>query len=186
MRLIFPWNCNFLSVTFPSINTRYYGDILRGLFPLFGESEPDNAVRDNAAGAVARMIMVHPESIPLNQVLFRCLLMLFSKGNEYHYSLLLIILWACVSLGYVSQVLPVFLKVLPLKEDHEESMAVYSCVCNLVLSSNPQVSISCCCCNFNWLSSCVNSCFVQEVIRFLVLFFALSMQADSVSSSWVG
>ncbi|KAB1207042.1 putative importin subunit beta-4 [Morella rubra] len=82
---------------------KYFGDILRGLFPLFGESEPDNAVRDNAAGAVARMIMVHPESIPLNQVL------------------------------------PVFLKVLPLKEDHEESMAVYSCVCNLVLSSNPQI-----------------------------------------------
>ncbi|KAI8024673.1 Importin-4 [Camellia lanceoleosa] len=81
---------------------RYYGDALHGLYPLFGESEPDDAVRDNAAGAVARMIMVHPESIPLNQVL------------------------------------PVFLKVLPLKEDHEESMAVYSCVCNLVLSSNPQ------------------------------------------------
>uniref|UniRef100_A0A5B6Z7Y9 Importin-4 n=1 Tax=Davidia involucrata TaxID=16924 RepID=A0A5B6Z7Y9_DAVIN len=82
---------------------KYYSDILRGLYPLFGESEPDDAVRDNAAGAVARMIMVHPESIPLNQVL------------------------------------PVFLKVLPLKEDHEESMAVYSCVCNLVLSSNPQI-----------------------------------------------
>lgn len=82
---------------------KYYSDILRGLHPLFGESEPDNAVRDNAAGAVARMIMVHPESIPLNQVL------------------------------------PVFLKVLPLKEDHEESMAVYSCVSTLVLSSNPQI-----------------------------------------------
>ncbi|XP_052205712.1 uncharacterized protein LOC127810332 [Diospyros lotus] len=82
---------------------KYYSDVLRALFPLFGESEPDDAVRDNAAGAVARMIMVHPESIPLNQVL------------------------------------PVFLKVLPLKEDHEESMAVYSCVCNLVLSSNPQI-----------------------------------------------
>lgn len=82
---------------------KYYSDVLRGLYPLFGESEPDNAVRDNAAGAVARMIMVHPESIPLNQVL------------------------------------PVFLKVLPLKEDHEESMAVYSCICNLVLSSNPQI-----------------------------------------------
>ncbi|THG13364.1 hypothetical protein TEA_013248 [Camellia sinensis var. sinensis] len=82
---------------------RYYGDALHGLYPLFGESEPDDAVRDNAAGAVARMIMVHPESIPLHQVL------------------------------------PVFLKVLPLKEDHEESMAVYSCVCNLVLSSNPQI-----------------------------------------------
>ncbi|GLT71068.1 hypothetical protein SLA2020_431100 [Shorea laevis] len=63
----------------------------------------NNAVRDNAAGAVARMIMVHPESIPLNQVL------------------------------------PVFLKVLPLKEDHEESMTVYGCVSTLVLSSNPQI-----------------------------------------------
>ncbi|KAH9625215.1 hypothetical protein KSS87_003595 [Heliosperma pusillum] len=82
---------------------KYYGDVLRGLHSLFGESEPDNAVRDNAAGAVARMIMVHPENIPLNQVL------------------------------------PVFLKALPLKEDHEESIAVYSCVCNLILSSNPQI-----------------------------------------------
>ncbi|KAM6554316.1 hypothetical protein CsatB_015078 [Cannabis sativa] len=82
---------------------KYYGDVLRGLFPLFGESEPDDAVRDNAAGAVARMIMVHPESIPLNQVL------------------------------------PFFLKALPLKEDHEESMTVYTCVSTLVLSSNPQI-----------------------------------------------
>ncbi|KAL3724143.1 hypothetical protein ACJRO7_036203 [Eucalyptus globulus] len=53
--------------------------ILRTIYPLFGESEPDDAV------------------------------------------------------------LPVFLKVLPLKEDHEESVAVYGCVCTLVLSSNPQV-----------------------------------------------
>ncbi|MQL91136.1 hypothetical protein Taro_023748 [Colocasia esculenta] len=82
---------------------KYYGEILRALFPLFGDSEPDDAVRDNAAGAVARMIMVQPQSIPLNQVL------------------------------------PVFLKALPLKEDHEESMTVYSCVCDLVLSSNPQI-----------------------------------------------
>ncbi|KAI5574530.1 hypothetical protein POPTR_010G169800v4 [Populus trichocarpa] len=82
---------------------KYYGDILRGLFPLFGEPEPDDAVRDNAAGAVARMIMAHPQAVPLNQVL------------------------------------PVFLKVLPLKEDHEESMAVYSCVSTLVLSSNQQI-----------------------------------------------
>ncbi|KAI8555138.1 hypothetical protein RHMOL_Rhmol05G0151100 [Rhododendron molle] len=48
---------------------KYYGDVLRSLYPLFGDSEPDDAVRDNAAGAVARMIMVHPESIPLNQIL---------------------------------------------------------------------------------------------------------------------
>ncbi|XP_072991825.1 probable importin subunit beta-4 [Typha latifolia] len=82
---------------------KYYGDILRSLYPLFGESEPDDAVRDNAAGAIARMIMVQPQSIPLNQVL------------------------------------PVFLKALPLKEDREESMTVYSCICNLLLSSNPQI-----------------------------------------------
>ncbi|KAE9448305.1 hypothetical protein C3L33_19802, partial [Rhododendron williamsianum] len=75
---------------------KYYGDVLRSLYPLFGDSEPDDAVRDNAAGAVARMIMVHPESIPLNQVI------------------------------------PVFLKVLPLKEDREESAAVYSCILSLV------------------------------------------------------
>lgn len=59
-----------------SIYTRYYNDILRGLYPLFGESEPDNAVRDNAAGAVARMIMVQPQLVPLNQVIiiiFFCL-----------------------------------------------------------------------------------------------------------------
>lgn len=82
---------------------RYYEKVLHGLFPLFGESEPDDAVRDNAAGAVARMIMVHPQSIPLNQVL------------------------------------PVFLKSLPLKEDHEESIHVYNCVSMLVLASNPQI-----------------------------------------------
>lgn len=53
---------------FTFIKSRYYADILRALYPLFGESEPDFAVRDNAAGAVARMIMVQPQAIPLNQV----------------------------------------------------------------------------------------------------------------------
>ncbi|KAG1334688.1 importin-4 [Cocos nucifera] len=99
-------SCPMLSVCqrmFSFIWSRYYGDILRSLWPLFGESEPDDAVRDNAAGAVARMIMVQPQSIPLNQVL------------------------------------PVFLKALPLKEDREESLTVYSCICNLLLSSNPQI-----------------------------------------------
>ncbi|VAH89037.1 unnamed protein product [Triticum turgidum subsp. durum] len=82
---------------------KYYPDILQGLHRLFANSEQDLAVRDNAAGAIARMIMVQPQSIPLNQVL------------------------------------PVFVKALPLKEDHEESMAVYSCLCNLLLSSHPQI-----------------------------------------------
>lgn len=82
---------------------KYYGDILRSLHNLFSNSESDDAVRDNAAGAIARMIMVQPQSIPLNQVL------------------------------------PVFIKALPLKEDHEESMTVYGCVCSLLLSSHPQI-----------------------------------------------
>ncbi|CAN6465263.1 unnamed protein product [Victoria cruziana] len=47
---------------------KHYNDILRGLYPMFGDSEVD-AVRDNAAGAVARMIMTQPQLIPLNQVL---------------------------------------------------------------------------------------------------------------------
>ena len=63
-KVLFPYALHFLKS-----DTRYYDNILRGLYPLFGESEPDDAVRDNAAGAVARMIMVHPESIPLNQVM---------------------------------------------------------------------------------------------------------------------
>lgn len=83
-----------------AVTLKYYGDILRTLYPLFSDSEADDAVCDNAAGAVARMIMVQPQSIPLNQVL------------------------------------PVLLKALPLKEDFEESMTVYSCICHLVLSSN--------------------------------------------------
>jgi importin-4 len=49
---------------------RYYDDVLRALYPLFGDSESDNAVRDNAAGAVARMIMIQPQAVPLTQVFF--------------------------------------------------------------------------------------------------------------------
>ncbi|KAG6398678.1 hypothetical protein SASPL_140145 [Salvia splendens] len=82
---------------------KYNADILSRLHPLFGESELDNAVKDNAAGAVARLIMSHPENIPLHQVI------------------------------------PILLQVLPLKEDHEESTAVYGCICNLVLSSNSHI-----------------------------------------------
>eukprot|EP01018_Ginkgo_biloba_P037641 Gb_34116 [translate_table: standard] len=82
---------------------KYYNNILCALYPLFGETETDDAVRDNAAGAVARMIMAQPHAIPL------------------------------------SQVLPVLVKALPLKDDLEESLAVYSCLCNLILSSKPEI-----------------------------------------------
>lgn len=49
---------------------RHYKDVLCALYPLFGEQEPNHGVRDNASGAVARMIMAQPNSIPLDQVRF--------------------------------------------------------------------------------------------------------------------
>ncbi|XP_071697330.1 uncharacterized protein [Rutidosis leptorrhynchoides] len=82
---------------------KYLSDALECLYPLLGESEVDDSVRDNAASAVSKMIVAHQASVPLNQVL------------------------------------PILLRVLPLKEDHEESVHVYSCVCHLVLSSNSQI-----------------------------------------------
>lgn len=54
--------------SFCSSSFRYFDDVLQCLYPLFEESEPDDAVKDKAAGAVARMITAHPESVPLNQV----------------------------------------------------------------------------------------------------------------------
>ena len=35
---------------------------------MFGPNESDEAVRDNASGAVARMIMAQPHAIPFSQV----------------------------------------------------------------------------------------------------------------------
>ncbi|CAM6083186.1 unnamed protein product [Calypogeia fissa] len=81
----------------------YYQNILVGMYPLFAESETDDGVRDNAAGAVARMIGAHPQAIPLNQVL------------------------------------PVFIKSLPLKEDIEESASVYGCLCDLIFASRQDI-----------------------------------------------
>jgi len=77
-------SCTSISCIFFNPILRYYDNILRGLHPLFGESEPDDAVRDNAAGAVARMIMVHPESIPLNQVI-SCLICNTSCSIKYEF-----------------------------------------------------------------------------------------------------
>ncbi|CAM6009508.1 unnamed protein product [Sphagnum balticum] len=48
---------------------QYYNSILVALHPLFGAGETDNGVRDNAAGAVARMINAQPNALPLNQIL---------------------------------------------------------------------------------------------------------------------
>ncbi|KAG0238706.1 hypothetical protein BGW42_002572 [Actinomortierella wolfii] len=45
-----------------------YPNILTALYPLF-QNQPLPNVTDNACGAVARMIMRHPESVPLEQVM---------------------------------------------------------------------------------------------------------------------
>lgn len=55
-------------VSFCPLSIRYFSDALQCLYPLLGESELDDAVRDNAAGAVSKMIIAHQDSVPLNQV----------------------------------------------------------------------------------------------------------------------
>lgn len=123
--------------------------------------------------------MVYPESIPLNQVFFW--FPLLGKENNEFVPLLLIAnysFYVCPCPGYFSQVLPVFLKALPLKEDHEESMAVYSCVSTLVLSSNPQVFVSFPDCNVKLANQLFNIYFSQELM-FLLVCFSLLMQSRS-------
>ncbi|KAL2650159.1 hypothetical protein R1flu_018287 [Riccia fluitans] len=81
----------------------YYMSVLQGLHPLFTERETDDGVRDNAAGAVARMIKANTQAMPL------------------------------------SQVLPVLVGALPLKEDIEESESVYGALCGLICASHPDI-----------------------------------------------
>ncbi|MCO5558949.1 hypothetical protein L7F22_012540 [Adiantum nelumboides] len=83
---------------------KYYNRILIAMNQLFGDSESDDAVRDNAAGAVARMIMAHVQAVPL------------------------------------AKVLPVFVSALPLKEDLGESLSVYNCLCNLIISQHSETA----------------------------------------------
>ncbi|EFJ36956.1 hypothetical protein SELMODRAFT_140759 [Selaginella moellendorffii] len=80
----------------------FYGSALAALHPLFSEGEED-VVRDNAAGAVARMITTQSQALPL------------------------------------SQVLPVLVRALPVKADLEEATAVYTCLSNLILASQPEI-----------------------------------------------
>ena len=60
--------------------SRHYNTILVALHPLFGAGE-DNGTRDNAAGAVARMITTKPHVLPLNQV---NTLIFYSINNAIH------------------------------------------------------------------------------------------------------
>jgi hypothetical protein len=81
--------------------SEHYHTLLTALSPLFNNQTLPNTV-DNAAGAVARLILAHPEAVPLDQVLptftnslplkadfeenvpvFDCLFKLFSANNSF-------------------------------------------------------------------------------------------------------
>jgi len=82
-----------------------YPQILQALEPLFGMDSSSGdavaAVVDNAAACVARMIMAHPSSIPMPQVL------------------------------------PAFLRLLPLKTDMSENETIYNCLLGLIQMGHP-------------------------------------------------
>lgn len=80
---------------------RQYATILSALHPLFQDQVLANAT-DNATGAVARLILAHPDAMPLDQVLpvfvgalplkadfaenepvFNCLFQLFRSNNAF-------------------------------------------------------------------------------------------------------
>ncbi|KAF9345873.1 hypothetical protein BGX26_002644 [Mortierella sp. AD094] len=98
-----------------------YPNILTALYPLFQGQNLDN-VTDNACGAVARMIMKHPNAVPVDQVLPVFMQALPLKRdyeeNEPVYKLLFSLIrsqnaWV---FGNLAQVLAIFAEVLP-KED---------------------------------------------------------------------
>merc|ERR1712232_731957 len=88
-----------------SIASQYYMPILQGLSPMFkldpNSSEINAACVDNAAAAVARMIMTSASHVPLDQVI------------------------------------PVYLSVLPLKNDMTGNDAVYKCILGLLQMKHP-------------------------------------------------
>ncbi|KAI7907017.1 armadillo-type protein [Cokeromyces recurvatus] len=104
----------------------HYGQLLTALSPLFSNQTLPNTV-DNAAGAVARLILAHPEAVPLDQVLptfvnalplkadyeenqpvFDCIFQLFSTNNAF-------------VLGHLPQFLHIFTLVLADNEQLKEN-----------------------------------------------------------------
>lgn len=82
-------------------SSAYYPTLLPLLAPLFSESVEMN-IRDNACGCISRMVMKHPQAVPLDQVLpvmlealplrydfeeneavYKCLVGLLRSGNTY-------------------------------------------------------------------------------------------------------
>lgn len=62
----------FFHIIFHTISSsfnRLYSNILQAMFGLLNQGQPP-LVQDNICGAVSRMIMSSPQSLPLDQVLF--------------------------------------------------------------------------------------------------------------------
>ncbi|CAG8690182.1 1184_t:CDS:10, partial [Ambispora leptoticha] len=102
--------------------TPQYNNILAALHPLFVKKSTTN-VTDNACGAVCRMMLVHPEAIPIDQVLpvliqtlplkkdyqenepvYQCIFQLFRANNN-------------IVLNHITDLLNVFAQVLSPPED---------------------------------------------------------------------
>ncbi|ORX55218.1 ARM repeat-containing protein [Hesseltinella vesiculosa] len=103
-----------------------YPTILQALHPIFQDQSFQNAT-DNATGAVARLILAHPDAVPLDQVLpvmtsalplkvdfaenepvFECLFQLFRSNNAF-------------VVGHIPQFLQIFTMVLSDEEQLTES-----------------------------------------------------------------
>jgi hypothetical protein len=112
--------------------TKYYLDCLQALRPLFDSQE--GVIKDNACGAVGRMIINSPEAVPLSQVISKGSVrtpsetssMIFEKSNFKRWKF---------------QVLPVFIDALPLRQDFEENKPAYGAIFKLFHTNNEAVHI---------------------------------------------
>lgn len=92
---------------------------------------------DNVCAAVCRMISAQQDRVPLQQVNIArgrdsvCSCRVKSREGENQRCEMIVL----------SQVIPVLMQNIPLKEDMEETVTVYGCIIALLAAGNPVVSI---------------------------------------------
>lgn len=102
--------------------TPHYPSILQALHPLFKATSPGGPVRmenarDNACGAVARMILKNIDAVPLEQVRF-----------FFSFFFLRLHPFKLIPTPHFFQVLPIFVQALPLTRDFAESEKTVSTI----------------------------------------------------------
>ena len=106
-----------------------YLHLLAGLQPFFAvaaDAAPAQFnARDNAAGAVARIILKNTAAVPLDRVCFFCAAPRLSSE---------------LTLIFALQVLPVLLSALPLRNDYLENRAVFNCIFHLFRSEPSSIT----------------------------------------------